>query len=682
MERRNHKQKVTDYSGSSEHLKKETDIKKLVDVRLRVFIVLMVFVAGILIYRAFDITVLQNDHFSALLEKFKTQPIYAQTMRGEIYDRNMNMLVTNKANKSIVYNNVGHSNTEKEALALLFANTFNIESELTEDALKVLWLQKYGLNTLASEEEIRQYASGEISTSDYNNLMKSRITSEMLEKDISDSDARQHEVLNRMRDFEMGQSAVVLENATNEQIAYLSENAALFPGFSYATTWTRDYNRDVKLGGLLGTVGNIPSEKIDMFLAKGYSQNDKVGTMGLEYQYESILSGIDSEYQRGDGGTLLLQKDGRKGYDIQTTLDLDLQKYVEQTVQAAIENVRLNKDREIFKEMHLVVSNPQNGDILAIAGIKRNEDGTYWNDVQSTMLSTGTYPVGSVAKIATVYMGLAEGVVTPEEKINDVPMYIQGTPVRTSWRAGIGLVDARRAIEQSSNIYMYQMAIRLAGSKYIPNGPLVIKDSDTSFKLMRKYYSKFGLGILTQVDYPREEIGYMGSTNNSGNLLDFSIGQFDNYNVMQLSQYVNTVANGGYRVAPRFVSHALEHDTKNVIVENSVNILNTLEDKEALKVVQEGMRQYITTGSGYALGNETYTMAAKSGTAQDWSGGNYIRNSSYIVYAPYEKPTVSISCIAPSAMLDSKGSGISNVCGTTATNILTYYMTRPQNKNN
>lgn len=678
MERRHNKQKVTDYSGSSEHLKKDIDLKKIVDVRLRILLVFIALLSGVLIYRVFNVTMIQGDHFKALLEKFKAQPVYAQTMRGEIYDRNLTTLVNNKANKSIVYTAGSLTNKQKNEVALIFGKTFNIKPELTEDDLKVLWLRRDGnLLALATEEEIEQYNSQEMSTADFNNLMKSRITQEMLDT-ITEDEKIQFDVLNRMSKFEMGQTAVVLENATVEQISYLAEHASLFPGFSYTTTWSRDYNRSVKLGGLFGSIGQIQESKLGFYLAKGYSQNDLVGTSGLEYQYESVLSGIDSQYENTNGSALQLTKDGRKGYDIRTSIDLDLQKYVEEAVQAAIEEVRRNPDRQMFNQMHMVVSNPQNGDILAIVGMKRNEDGTYWNDVQSTMLSTGTFPVGSVVKVGTVYMGLNEKVINENELILDAPMYIQGTPVRTSWTTGIGRVNARTAIQHSSNIYMYQLAIRLAGTTYIPHGPLIVETPKETYDLMRKYYSQFGLGIKTEVDYPREEIGYQGSTDNTGNLLDFAIGQFDNYNAMQLSQYVNTVANGGYRVKPRFVIDALEHDTKNVIFENKVQILNTLENKEALKVVQEGMKIYIDSGSGYAVGNETYSMAGKSGTAQDWNNGQYVRNSTYIVYAPYESPKVSISCIAPSAMLDSKGSGVRNVCGVTATKVMTYYMTREQ----
>lgn len=676
MERRHNKQKVTDYSGSSEHLKKDIDLKKTVDVRLRILLLFIGIMGAILIYRVFNVTMVQGAHFQALLEKFREQPVYAQTMRGEIYDRDMTALVTNKANKSIIYTASGASQKQKESIALLFGQTFNIEPKLTEDDLKVLWLRREGnFYALASEEEIEQYRTQTMSSSDFNNLMKSRVTEDMMQS-ITDEEKIQYEVLNRMSRFEMGQTAVVLENATVEQISYLAEHASLFPGFSYTTAWSRDYNRSVKLGGLFGSIGQIQKSKLDFYLAKGYSANDMVGTMGLEYQYEEVLSGIKSEYTQSSGTSFQLSKDGRKGYDIRTSIDLDLQMYVENIVQQAIEEARKNPTRDLFEEMHMVVSNPQNGDILAIVAIKRNANGTYWNDVQSTMLSTGTYPVGSVVKIGTVYMGLNEKVIDEKEQILDTPMYIQGTPVRTSWTTGIGRVDARQAIRHSSNIYMYQLAIRLAGTTYIPNGPLIVESPKETYDLMRKYYSQFGLGIKTEVDFPREEIGYQGSTNNTGNLLDFSIGQFDNYNAMQLSQYVNTIANGGYRVKPRFVIDALEHDTKNVIYENQVEILNALDNKEALKVVQEAMKIYIDSGSGYAVGNETYSMAGKSGTAQDWKNGKYVRNSTYIVYAPYEKPTVSISCIAPAALLDSNSSGIRNVCGVTATQVMTYYMNR------
>ena len=162
------------------------------------------------------------------------------------------------------------------------------------------------------------------------------------------------------------------------------------------------------------------------------------------------------------------------------------------------------------------------------------------------------YTPGSVVKGATVFMGLNEGVVKKEEQIFDGPMRIRGTPQIASYR-NYGNVDAVNALRVSSNIYMVNIAIRLAKSTYVPNGPLLIDDAAAVFKLMRNYYSMFGLGVLTGLDVPNEQLAFTGNRETAGDLLYFSFGQYDNYTPIQLLQYVSTIANGGKKVKPRLV---------------------------------------------------------------------------------------------------------------------------------
>lgn len=66
-------------------------------------------------------------------------------------------------------------------------------------------------------------------------------------------------------------------------------------------------------------------------------------------------------------------------------------------------------------------------------------------------------------------------------------------------------------------------------------------------------YAEFGLGKKTGIGLPVESLGYMGTSKLPGHLLDFSIGQYDTYTPIQLSQYINTIANGGKRLKPYLI---------------------------------------------------------------------------------------------------------------------------------
>lgn len=120
-----------------------------------------------------------------------------------------------------------------------------------------------------------------------------------------------------------------------------------------------------------------------------------------------------------------------------------------------------------------------------------------------------------------------------------------------------GDLDDLRALQVSSNIYMFNTALKIAGVDYVRNSSLDIKQE--YFDKMRYYFRQFGLGVPTGIDLPNETAGQIGRKDNQpGFLLDFSIGQYDTYTPLQLAQYMSTIANGGYRMKPQIVQEIRE----------------------------------------------------------------------------------------------------------------------------
>ena len=74
-------------------------------------------------------------------------------------------------------------------------------------------------------------------------------------------------------------------------------------------------------------------------------------------------------------------------------------------------------------------------------------------------------------------------------------------------------------------------------------------------------YASFGLGVKTGIDLPVESLGYSGKSTLPGHLLDFSIGQYDTYTPIQLSQYINTIASGGIRLKPYLLKEVYSPST-------------------------------------------------------------------------------------------------------------------------
>ena len=176
------------------------------------------------------------------------------------------------------------------------------------------------------------------------------------------------------------------------------------------------------------------------------------------------------------------------------------------------------------------------------------------------------------------------------------------------------------------------------------------------------------------IDYPREEMGYKGKSQNSGLLLEFAIGQYDNYNALQLNQYVTTLANGGYRLKPRMVTEAFDSETGQVVFENGVEVLNTIDNKMALNRVKTGMELCYSRGVCASFTNVGVPAAGKTGTAQDRVAGVPVKNSTFIAFAPATNPEIAVACIHPHAFQDNVPAGLLNLCSMASEKIVKSYM--------
>ena len=180
-------------------------------------------------------------------------------------------------------------------------------------------------------------------------------------------------------------------------------------------------------------------------------------------------------------------------------------------------------------------------------------------------------------------------------------MKFKGTQAKKSWNvSGFGNINDLRALQVSSNVYMFQTALKLRVN-YVPNGSLDIKQG--AFDTMRYYFKQFGLGVPTGIDLPNEIIGQTRKVDSQPVLLDFSIGQYDTYTPLQLAQYISTIANGGYRMQPQIVQEIREQSIKEEVgkVIRSIEpvVLNRIDmKKEHIDRIKEGFRWVFQEGDG------------------------------------------------------------------------------------
>lgn len=301
---------------------------------------------------------------------------------------------------------------------------------------------------------------------------------------------------------------------------------------------------------------------------------------------------------------------------------------------------------------------PYTGEVTALSGYQMDPDTR-----QMTYFASGNYMSlvnpGSSIKGATVYMGLSEGVIQPGEVINDEVMNIAGQEFGSY--QDHGPVNDIQALSVSSNVYMFNIAIRLGGGTYQEGEPLNISNVSGTFDKMRSYYSMFGLGNITGLDVPGEVTGYMGVGREPGMLLNYSIGQFDMYTPIQLLEYVSTIATNGLMYQPKLMSYVMEVNSEEIVSVNESVLKNTLpeENSEYLSRVQQGFRACVADGNCGVLRDFSVPVAGKTGTAEvnEWT------TAAFVGWAPYEDADVSFACVAPTSSINDQ-SVAPNICTT------------------
>ncbi|GGK20681.1 penicillin-binding protein [Caldalkalibacillus thermarum] len=453
---------------------------------------------------------------------------------------------------------------------------------------------------------------------------------------LIDMDAK--EILAKMEEGIFLTPHRIKTNLTPEEMARVAEHLDQLPGVEIIVDSERNYVYDGVLDTLLGSVGPITAENRDYYLSRGYRLNEQVGRSGLELQYEEQLRGVPSESIITVDRTQRIidhpiEIPGRRGNDLVLTIDVEFQQAIEEIIAKEIEtNPDIPKDKPAEQPL-FVALNPKTGEILGMS----NNVFTY---------KVGSYVPGSTVKMATVLAGLHEGIVTPHTVINDRPITI-GRQTFRSWKT-LGSVDAVRALQLSSNIYMINIGLKMAGSY---SSDAVSRAQDQ----LREYYAQFGLGVPTGIDLPGESAGQIFDSADyhlPGRLAHLTFGQLDQYTPLQLAQYVATIANGGYRMQPYLVKEirrgtAEDDGIGEVIWRKEPRVLNRIEmSEEHLRTVQKGMEAVTAPGgTAYGMfGDFPVKVAAKTGTAQTERPYNH---TLLLGYAPADDPEIAFATLVP-----------------------------------
>ncbi|KAB7634414.1 peptidoglycan D,D-transpeptidase FtsI family protein [Bacillus sp. B3-WWTP-C-10-D-3] len=672
--------------------KQEKKSGRAVTMRLNILFFCVFILFSAMIIQLGKVQIIDGETYKNEVEKRENATVSLSVPRGKIFDREGNPVVDNKSLRTITYTKMkGVKSEEILKTARQLADIIEIPQEdidkLTETDKKDFWMQLNPTLTekLVSKKEINKFRDKDITGRNLDKkieeLKRKRVTDKNLQ-DLTDKDIKVLAIKSKMTSGYQMAPQIIKKDVSEKEFTIISEGLANLPGVDVSVDWERVYVNDGLFRSVLGNVSNsdegLPSERLDYYLVRDYSRNDRVGKSYIEQQYEDVLHGTKKEVRSvadKQGTTIRTEtiSEGKSGKNLTLTIDMELQKKVEESIEKILKAYKGSES--MLDRAFVVMMNPKNGQVLSMAGKRLVEkDGKTEIEDYALGTMTSSYELGSTVKGATVLTGFETKAITPGTYFYDAPMKFKGTREKKSWKE-FGNIDDLRALQVSSNVYMFHTALKIAGVDYVRNSSLNIKQE--YFDKMRYYFRQFGLGVPTGIDLPNETAGQIGKKDNQpGFLLDYSIGQYDTYTPLQLVQYISTIANGGYRMKPQIVQEVREQTSQKDEIGKVVHavepiVLNKVDMKEEyIKQVKEGFRKVFQEGDGTgvrAFQKASYKPAGKTGTAQTVYGGESdigrnekgerreCYNLTLAGYAPYDNPEVAFSVVVPWVMNDKSG---------------------------
>ncbi|WP_432355244.1 peptidoglycan D,D-transpeptidase FtsI family protein [Sporosarcina sp. A2] len=665
--------------------------RKLTSFRMN-FLFFSIFVLfSLLIFRLGYLQIVKGEDYKRVLERTEEIAVNTSVPRGRIFDRSGHLLVDNEPRNAITYTKTT-STTSAEILETAKKLAKLIEKPTNRVTLgdkKDYWIlihPKKALEKVTEKEMLALQNDDTLSKKEAQRKITSMTRDRITEEEINSFTDSQLEVLAIYREMMSGYAytpqIVKSEDVTDQEFATVSEHLGTLSGVNTTTDWERVKMSDSAiLGTTTSPIEGIPKSDLDYFLARGYSRNDRVGKSYIERYYEDLLKGQKTVVKniKDRTGKVVETKtvrEGEPGKDLMLTLDTELQAHLETIVEDNLLKAKRNGGSQFLDRAFLVMMDPNTGEVLSMVGkkiVKDKDTGKLTVQDYTFGAFSTSYEVGSTVKLATLLTGYQYGAARINETKIDEPIFVgkQRKASLFNQNSRIPINDVE-AIGRSSNVYMFKIAMGIANYNYVKNGSLKI-DFD-AFTKMRDGYASFGLGVKTGIDLPGEVTGSSPEPNRKepGKLLDLAIGQYDTYTPLQLAQYVSTVANGGYRIAPRLLKAVYEPSRDGeefgaLLKQSDPVVLNRINNTpQEIERVKKGMHYAYYQPRGTASGifkGEEFDAAGKTGTAQAgyYEGddrslwGTQTVSVTHVGFAPYDNPEIAYSVIVPHVSTYSSG---------------------------
>jgi len=503
------------------------------------------------------------------------------------------------------------------------------------------------------------------------------------------SDEKQQKVLKSLRSKRRFKPIEVSSRLSDQQVAAFSVNQHNFPGFFIDARLKRYYpfaDLTTHSVGYVARINQRDNIKLEeQGKAENYRATRNIGKLGLEKYYEEMLHGTigHQEVEINNQGRIIRTLDFTPpipGKDITLSLDIELQMIAKRALSGKRGSIVAMDPRN--GEILAMYSNPSYNGNLFVHGISNKDYNKLRNSKDLPFINRSTqglFPPASTIKPLIALTGLEENIITPEYEIYDPGFYqLKGVETkRRDWKKwGHGKVNLTTSLEQSCNVYYYDLAFKL-GITRISN-----------------MMEKFGFGDYSGIDIHEERSGIMPSVEwkrarynqqwYTGETLSIGIGQsYWTVTPVQLANATSILVNKGEVKIPHLLKSTTE--TINTLVDGKPSTQTITEDivyedkppivlqqPKNWEIVLDALHNTVQKvgATGYnAFKGSTYDAAGKTGSAQvanlkqdekydaAKTRESQRDNAMFIAFAPYERPEIVISVAIENV---AKGGGATN----------------------
>jgi penicillin-binding protein 2 len=566
-------------------------------VRVAVLGGIAVALFGVLFFRLWNLQILDGDKYLAEAKNNRTREFKVIAPRGDILDREGNVVVDNRTSLTL------QLNTEK-------------------------------LPEGPAEEKAVLSRLGELA---HMSLPKVRKT------------------IREGEEIAAGAPVTLRQDVGFYLVAYIEEHQEEFPGVSVQRVFVRHYPHGTLAAHVLGTVSEIDEEELEEARYKKLEPGDEVGQAGVEESYDHFLRGqpglqkiqVNALGQPTPGGQLA-SKPPSPGENLKLTIDSE--------VQAAGESALASQGLP----GGFITMNVDSGQILGLGSFPTYEPAVFTHPMTQAQVNElirdpvlaplsdrtveGLYPTGSTFKIMTALAALENGVITPNTVIDDPgQLTVGGQSFHNAEGAAYGPLTLVPALEVSDDVFFYTLGLRMWDTNELQD-----------------WAHKLGIGRPTGIDIPvntdgllpskqwRDQLFKEGETErpwSAGDNIQLATGQGDlQTNPLQMAVAYAALGNGGTIVTPH-VGMEVEDAAGRVLKEFDPKPQRKIHiDPGTRSVIMEGLHQAAQGPGGTSepiFGSFPIPVAGKTGTAER---PGHADQSWYCILAPYPNPRI-VTCV-------------------------------------